>query len=136
MVTLEQAVTMAAAFPETVEGERHGRKSWSVGKQAFAWVRPFSKADIKRFGDTPPPEGPILAVRVADLHDKEAVLASGQPGVFDIPHFDGYAAVLIQLKAVRKRALSELLLDAWLACAPEDLAAAYLAQQRLGRQRS
>jgi hypothetical protein len=38
--------------------------------------RPPSKADIKRFGDTALPEGPILAVRVADLGEKEVVLAA------------------------------------------------------------
>jgi hypothetical protein len=135
MVTLEQAAAMAAAFPETVEGERYGRRSWSVGKKTFAWERPFSKADIKRFGNSPPPEGPIFAVVVADLHDKEAVLAGGQAGVFDIPHFNGYAAVLIQLKSVRKRALQDLLVDAWLACAPEALATAYLADRRPSRRR-
>ena len=46
-----------------------------------------------------PPDGPIFAVSVADLNEKEAVLASGQKGFFTIPHFDGFAAVLIQLQA-------------------------------------
>lgn len=125
---------MALAFPETVEGERHGNRTWFVVKKAFAWERPFSKADIKRYGDTPPPEGPILAARVADLHEKEAVLASGEDAFFTIPHFDGFAAVLVQLKSVRKNALQELLVDAWLACAPADLAASYLAAERPRRQ--
>lgn len=123
---MEQVAAMALAFPQTVEGERYGRRSWSVGKNTFAWERPFSKADIKRFGDAQPPDGPIVAVRVADLHDKEAVLASEHQGVFDIPHFNGYAAVLVQLKTVRKRVFSDLLADAWLCCAPESVAAAYL----------
>jgi hypothetical protein len=134
MVTLEQAAAMALAFPEVVEGERYGRRSWSVGKKTFAWERPFSKADIKRFGDTPPPDGPIMAVVAADLHDKEAVLAADQPGVFDIPHFNGYAAVLIQLRVARKRALQDLLTDAWLACAPDDLTATYLRDKRVSRR--
>lgn len=134
MVSLEQAAAMALALPETVEGERYGRRSWSVAKKTFAWEREFSKADIKRFGDAPPPEGPILAVRVADLHDKEAVLAAEQQGVFDIPHFSGYAAVLVQLKRMRKRGLEDLLLDAWLACCPEDLAAAYVADKQPSRR--
>jgi hypothetical protein len=135
MLSLEQAAAMAMALPETVEGESHGRRTWLVEGKAFAWERPFSKADIKRYGEATPPEGPILAARVADLHEKEAVLASEQDGVFDIPHFNGYAAVLVQLRSVRKRALQDLLVDAWLACAPEELAAEYLADKRASRRR-
>src|SRR5437870_5596615 len=53
------------------------------------------------------PDGPILAVRVEDLGEKEAVLAANLTGFFTIPHFDGYSAVLIQLKKVSKRTLWE-----------------------------
>jgi hypothetical protein len=65
-------------------------------------------------------------VRVEDLLEKEAVLAAQPKGFFTIPHFDGYAAVLIQLKKVTKRALHDAIVDAWLACAPSDLAKAYV----------
>lgn len=67
--------------------------------------RPFSKADIKRFGDETPPDGPILAVRVDDLGENETVLASHQKVFLTIPHFDGYPAVLIRMKRVTKRDL-------------------------------
>lgn len=126
---------MAMGLPDVVEGERHGHRTWAVSGKVFAWERAFSKADVKRFADTTPPDGPILAVRVADLGDKEAVLAAGTKGVFTIPHFNGYAAVLVQLKSVPKRALRELIVDGWLACAPTAVADGYMAARTPTRRR-
>ena len=130
MVRLEDVAQMVAELPEVVEGERYGNRTWSVGKKAFAWERDFSKADIRRFGDAPVPDGPIVAVQVADLGEKEAVLAAPPKGFFTIPHFDGYAAVLIQLKVATKRDVREALVDAWLAQAPDALADEYLARKK------
>jgi len=129
MVTVDDAARIALDLPEVTEGERHGNRSWSVAGKAFAWERPFSKADVRRFGDATPPEGPILAVRVEDLSEKEAVLAAQPKSFFTIPHFDGYSAVLIQLKTVTKRALREAIADGWLACAPRRLADEYIASR-------
>ena len=126
MATIDEAAEIASGLPEVTVGERYGNRTWLVAGKGFAWERPFSKADIKRFGAATPPDGPILAVKVADLGEKEAVLAAGIKGVFTIPHFDGFPAVLIQLKAVGKRALREAITDAWLACAPPKLADEYL----------
>ena len=67
-----------------------------------------------------------LAVRVEDLGEKEAVLAANPKAFFTIPHFDGFSAVLVQLKLATKTSVKEALTDGWLACAPPALVSQFL----------
>jgi hypothetical protein len=128
MASTADVAALIATFPDVIEGARYGNRTWFVHGKAFAWERPFSKADLKRFGDQPVPAGPIVALRTADLEDKDAVLAEARKGFFTIPHFDGIAAVLVQLDTVAKRALGQAIEDAWLCCAPELMARAFLSK--------
>ena len=130
MLDYDDVAQLALALPEVTEGQRFGHRTWFVNGKGFAWERPFSKADLKRFGDERPPDGPILGVSVADLNEKEAVLAANPKAFFTIPHFDGFAAVLVQLNKATVPVVRTALEDGWLACAPRTLADAYVASKR------
>jgi hypothetical protein len=122
--TYDDAAAMALALPEVTEGVRHGARTWFVDGKGFAWERGYSKADLKRLAAAgeEPRKGPFLAIRTDGLEEKEALLASGQKGFFTIEHFNGYPAVLVELRVVHKRALREAIIDGWSACAPARLA--------------
>ena len=122
MATLEDVARIIGELPEVAAGEHQGHATWSVRDKGMAWLRPFSKADLTRFGDETPPAGPILAVNTRDLHEKEGVLAAGIHGVFTIEHFNNYPTVLVELGVIDERDLRDLLVDAWLAVAPTELA--------------
>lgn len=119
---------LALDLPRVEEGEGTGHRSgrtWSVGGKMFAWERAYSKADIKRFGGEPYPQEPIVGVRTAGLAEKEALLASTSDAVFTISHFDGYAAVLVEVAAVTPEEMREVLVDGWSVYAPDEALAEY-----------
>ena len=126
MTSLDDAISLVTSFPEVTEGTRWGNRTWLVGDKGFAWERPLNKADLKRLGDQPAPEGPLLATRTEDMADKAAVLDAGIDGIFDIAHFAKYPAILIELDVVYPQALHDAIEDAWLAMAPKKLVTAYL----------
>jgi hypothetical protein len=126
VATFEDVAAVALQLPEVTEGTKWRRRTWDVRGQGFAWERPLSKADLKRLGDEPAPDGPVLGLRTEDLHEKDALLAQARTGFFTIAHFDNYPAVLLRLDAVTTEELRDALIEAWLACAPPELAHRFL----------
>jgi hypothetical protein len=128
MQTFDDVARLVAELPEVTEGEEkhRGHRTWQAAGKAFAWERPFSKADIKRYGDQQPPQGPILAIRTAERAEKEAILSGGKDGFFTIQHFNGFNAFLVQLDKVTAQDLREALVDGWLAMAPAAVAEGFL----------
>jgi hypothetical protein len=132
MVTFDDVARIALELPETEETTSYGNTSWAVksgGKtkgKGFVWERPLSKKDRKLLTDAGeievPPDEVILAARVEDLAEKEAVLAEHVDATFTTPHFNGYPAVLVRLDRLDEAVLREIVTSAWLAVAPKRLA--------------
>jgi hypothetical protein len=134
-MTLDDVDAFATSLPDVVVGTKWGNRTWMVGNKGFAWQRPFSKADVKRFGDEPPPAGDILAVTVGNLDAKDALLAIAPRGFFTIPHFSGYPAVLIALRAAIASDVRAALVDAWRTVAPAASVAKLAAKRTRTRTR-
>jgi hypothetical protein len=71
----------------------------------------------------------VVAIRVVDQTDKEALLASDERKFFTEPHYDGFPAVLVHLPLIGVDELEQLIVDAWRCQAPRDLAHAFEAEE-------
>jgi len=116
---------IALALPETSERESRGNAEWRVKDKLFVWERPLRRAELGALGDQAP-EGPILGAMVADIGDKEALLAEDPRVFFTTPHFNNYAAVLVRLDRIRPAQLKPVVVEAWLVRAPSRLANEHL----------
>jgi hypothetical protein len=125
MPDLDDVRRLASALPEVAESTSYGNVSWKVRGKQFVWERPLRRSDRDALG-AGAPEGPIIALRTDGQAGKEALLATGGPACFTIPHFDGYPAVLVRLDLVAPDDLAELVVEAWLAQAPKKLAQQFL----------
>ena len=119
MVTEEDVRRIALSLPGTSEG--HDSLAFSVEDKGFAWswkerIEP-KKPRVERRD--------ILAVRVADENEKQALLRADPAKFFTEDHYNGFPAVLVRLAAIDADELEELLIDAWRCRAPRALLAAY-----------
>ena len=125
MATWEDVSRIALSLPEAREQPLRDLRAWRVRDKLFVWERPLRRSDLRALGDSAP-TGPILGARVEHLVAKEALIADDPNVFFTIPHFDGYAAVLVRLERILVEELEELIVEAWLARAPKRLAREYI----------
>lgn len=126
MATWDDVRRIALALPQTSERQSHGHPAWRVKDKLFVWDRPLRASDLHALGEAAPP-GPILGARVEHLGAKEAMLADNPEVFFTTPHFDGHASVLVALERIDLAELNEVIVEAWLARAPQRLAEQYIA---------
>lgn len=93
--------------------EESGRFAFSVlvkGKAkhyAWSWLERVAPKAARV------PNASVLALRVADLGQKDLMLQAAPEKFFTEPHYNGYPAVLLRLSTVRAPELRTLLTDAW-----------------------
>jgi hypothetical protein len=107
MATETDVREIALGLPETEERPSYGTPGFRVKDRLFARIR----------------EHGVLLVWCADEAEKDFLIRAEPEKFFTIPHYDGYARVLVRLGAVERDELAELLTDAWRARAPRRLAA-------------
>ena len=112
---------IAMSLPEAVEGD--DRFAFSVRNKdklkGFAWVW-MERTQPKKPRVANPA---VLAVRVANESQKEALISAEPTKFFTEPHYNGFPAVLVRLAEVNARELRVLLEEAWRCQAPAKLLA-------------
>jgi hypothetical protein len=110
---------IALALPHTSEASGHfGFSVANKGKhKQFAWTW-NERVEPKR-PRIPRPD--VLVLRVSDLLDKDALIASDGHKFFTEPHYNDFPAVLVRLEPIALPELQQLILDAWRTQAPNHL---------------
>ena len=111
---------IALSLPEVEEtSDRFAFSVMNKGKRkGFVWVW-MERIDPKK-ARVPNPK--MLAVRVANLGQRDAMLAAEPMKFFTEPHYAGFPAVLVRLDAVTAADLKVLITEAWRCQAPAELA--------------
>jgi hypothetical protein len=120
MATQADVRRIAMALPEVAEAE--GRFAFSIpvkGKQkGFVWV--WMERVIPKKPRVANPA--VLAVRVANLAQKDLLISSDPEKFFTEPHYNGFPAVLVRLEKMKVPELRTLIADAWETQAPKESA--------------
>jgi len=106
VITEDDVRRVALSLPATTEKPSYGMPGFRVNDKLFARIRE---------------EGDLLVLWVADLEEKDELLAADPAKFTTTPHYDGYAMVLVRMAAVDEEELRELLTDAWRVRAPKRL---------------
>jgi hypothetical protein len=120
MADLDDVRRIALSLPDTngAEGFTVGFSVRNGGKdRGFAWVW-MQRLEPKK------PRVPcfeVLAIRTANLEEKDALIAAEPEKYFTEPHYNGFPAVLVRLANVELDELAELLIDGWRCQAPKAL---------------
>jgi hypothetical protein len=112
------------SLPETREAEDHfgfsvpGKRGKRKGL-LWAWNERVAPKKPR----VPNPR--VVAVRVANQHEKDMLIAADPARFFTEPHYNGFPAILVRLDAIDMDELEELITDAWRCLASPGLLAVF-----------
>jgi hypothetical protein len=111
MATEDDVRRIALSLPQTIEKPSYNTPGFRVKDKLFLRIRTEAEGG--------------LVVFVADLEDKEALLASDAEKFFTTPHYDGHPTVLVDLPAIDVDELREVIVDSWRTRAPASVLKQY-----------
>jgi hypothetical protein len=131
MATMADLDALALAMPQATKVlDEEGRPSYLVHGKFFCFHRrPRPDALDAKTGER---LEDVLVFRVAELDEKELLLADARGIFFTTPHWNGYKAVLLRipdLARLDRDELHDLVAEAWLTRAQKRVAKAWLAEQ-------
>ena len=118
MATQDDVRRIALALPGVVEDEGFAFSVAAAPKSKHIVWTWKERVDPKK-ARVPNPK--VIAVRVANEIDKQALLSVDDRKFFTEPHYNGYPAVLVHLDEVTAAELEPLIREAWRCRAPKHL---------------
>ena len=119
MATQADVRRIALSMPETVEAS--DKFAFSVRSKdklkGFVWVWMERVTPKKPRVSNPG----VIAVRVANVAQRDLMIAADPKKFFTEPHYNGFPAVLVRLDAVSVADLKVLIPEAWRCMAPPEL---------------
>jgi hypothetical protein len=103
MPTWKDVTDIALRLPQTEVSTWYRTPGMKVAGKGFLRLRTEAEGGLVVF---------------CDLDKKEALLRSGDPTYYTTPHYDGYGAILINLKKVARPDLVHLITESWRQRAP------------------
>lgn len=104
--TWNDVVRIATKLPEVEESTWFGSPSLKVVGKGFVRLRSEAEGGVVLF---------------CEHDEKAALLASGDPGFFTTPHYDGYPTILVDLAHIDRAQLAEMIEESWYQKAPKKL---------------
>ena len=106
MPTWKDVTTIGLALPKTEVSTWYGTPGMKVAGKGFLRLRTEAEGGL---------------VVLCDPDKRAILLGSGDPAFYITPHYEGYPAILVNLRKVKRSVLKELVVESWRRKAPPAL---------------